>query len=314
MSFKFNFTNEDLDLDESEEQPLETSLGDLSLDNKEELNKVPSQEYDILNLPLPRVIQADIVQIPQVTDTIYKRTLEDVKFQMAEQDMLGEEEDKANTEVVNMLNLGGNTDLIRGVYEGGFKTWECSVDMVQYLASLPEDQVTNKRILELGCGSSLPSLYLLRRHESNKVDVQDYNDQVLRYITIPNILLNTVLTVEDPTTNNLPDNEKDEDESEDDDVEEEDEEEEEEEEIIEHTCDGEAEIPTDKISDILGMVSKRTRAFMGDWSSLPEQLNIKQEQDKYDIIITSETIYAEHALPDLINVIQKSLHKPNGVW
>jgi protein-histidine N-methyltransferase len=95
------------------------------------------------------VIQADIVQIPQVADTIYKRTLEDVKFQMAEQDMLGEVEDKANTEVANMLNLSGNTDLIKGVYEGGFKTWECSIDMVQYLASLPEDQITNKRVLEV---------------------------------------------------------------------------------------------------------------------------------------------------------------------
>lgn len=32
------------------------------------------------------------------------------------------------------------------------------------------------------------------------------------------------------------------------------------------------------------------------------------------MIVTSETIYAEHALPDLIHVFQKALKKPDGVW
>jgi protein-histidine N-methyltransferase len=115
---------------------------------------------------------------------------------------------------------------------------------------------------------------LLKRHESNKVDVQDYNEQVIRYITIPNILLNTALTIQDPTTNDLPPDENNEDEEEEEEEEEDEEEDDEDDEddekaIVEHTCDGEAEIPTDKISDILSAVSKRTRAFMGDWSSLP---------------------------------------------
>lgn len=42
------------------------------------------------------------------------------------------------------------------------------------------------------------------------------------------------------------------------------------------------------------------------------QLNVDHE--KYDMIVTSETIYAEHALPDLISVFQKALKKPDGVW
>lgn len=66
---------------------------------------------------------------------------------MAEQDTLVEEQD--DKEVISMLNLSGNTDLIKGVYEGGFKTWECSIDMVQYLSGLPEDQISNKKILEV---------------------------------------------------------------------------------------------------------------------------------------------------------------------
>lgn len=43
------------------------------------------------------------------------------------------------------------SDLVSGVYEGGLKVWECSLDLVDYIyanASLFE----NKTILELGCG------------------------------------------------------------------------------------------------------------------------------------------------------------------
>lgn len=69
---------------------------------------------------------------------------------MAEQDNLVDE--NADKEVVSMLNLSGNSDLIKGVYEGGFKTWECSIDMVQYLSGLPEDQLTNKKVLEVITG------------------------------------------------------------------------------------------------------------------------------------------------------------------
>ncbi len=97
--------------------------------------------------PLPGVIQADILQVPTVEKPLYKRTLADVKFQMAEQDNLVDED--PDKEVVSMLNLSGNSDLIKGVYEGGFKTWECSIDMVQYLSSLPEDQISNKKVLEV---------------------------------------------------------------------------------------------------------------------------------------------------------------------
>lgn len=67
---------------------------------------------------------------------------------MAEQDNFVEGED-AHKDVVDMLDLTGNSDLIKGVYEGGFKTWECSIDMVQYLSSLPTDQISNKKVLEV---------------------------------------------------------------------------------------------------------------------------------------------------------------------
>lgn len=96
--------------------------------------------------PLPSVIQADVLRIPNVDRPLYKRTLADVKFQMAKQDTLTGDSEEAH--VANMLDLNSNSDLIRGVYEGGFKTWECSIDLVQYLAKLEEKDRCNKYILE----------------------------------------------------------------------------------------------------------------------------------------------------------------------
>ncbi len=46
---------------------------------------------------------------------------------------------------------------------------------------------------KLGCGSSLPGIYVLATKHPLRVDFQDYNEQVLKLVTIPNILLNTIL-------------------------------------------------------------------------------------------------------------------------
>ena len=107
--------------------------------------------------------------------------------------------------------------------------------------------------------------------------MQDYNDQVIQYITIPNILLNTVLTIQEPSgANGEPSDEKNEEEEEesessDDDEDNEEGEDDEKDQIIGEsvTCDAEAELPSDKVPEMLERVSERTRAFVGDWSGLP---------------------------------------------
>lgn len=135
--------------------------------------------------------------------------------------------------------------------------------------------------IKLGCGSSLPSLYLLSHSDTNQVDVQDYNEQVIRFITIPNILLNTVLTVQEPSKNNATEEKSEESsESEDDEEEDEDEEDDDEEdkriEEDEVTCDVEAEISNENIPEILKRTQARTRAFFGDWGSLPVRQRVTQ--------------------------------------
>ena len=44
--------------------------------------------------------------------------------------------------------VSGDSDLIPGRYEGGLKTWECSVDLVQHLHATGADFV-NKRLMEV---------------------------------------------------------------------------------------------------------------------------------------------------------------------
>jgi len=42
-------------------------------------------------------------------------------------------------------------------------------------------------------------------------------------------------------------------------------------------------------------------------------MNLNSEQEKYDLILTSETIYNIDSLQKLYNVIKHSLKRPNGI-
>mmetsp|Transcript_28438 Transcript_28438/g.42236 ORF Transcript_28438/g.42236 Transcript_28438/m.42236 type:complete len:399 (-) Transcript_28438:22-1218(-) len=103
----------------------------------------------------------------------------------------------------NMV-VPNNTDLIPGVYEGGLKVWECSLDLCHYITQqlllLQNNKTFDKNdlsILELGCGHGLPSCLLLRELLGKAFNMtvlfSDYNEFVLRDVTLPNVLLNTLL-------------------------------------------------------------------------------------------------------------------------
>ncbi len=84
-----------------------------------------------------------------------------------------------------------DSDVITGVYEGGFKTWECSIDLAQYLRTA-EVVEECKRILELGCGSALPSITARLMKPSLHLTLQDYNEQVIHSLTASNLALNAI--------------------------------------------------------------------------------------------------------------------------
>ena len=137
--------------------------------------------------------------------------------------------------------LSEKSDLVKNVYEGGLKIWECSIDLVQYLKNNQISLNKSLKVLELGCGAALPGLYCLNK--VNEVHFQDYNNEVIEHITIPNAALNTSET--------------------------------------------------------------KTRFFSGDWTDFLAKMN--QESTKYDLILTSETIYEVANYSKLIDIFDTLL-------
>lgn len=100
----------------------------------------------------------------------------------------------------------GKHDVKTGIYEGGFKSWESSIDLVRVLAAQDEltaaQQASSLRVIELGCGTALPSLalftWIMQRQSRSQwpqtpfpcsLILADYNPSVLRLVTLPNFLL-----------------------------------------------------------------------------------------------------------------------------
>jgi len=134
-----------------------------------------------------------------------RRDLYDVRVQLLQ-------EGSANDHIIDQIE---DSDIRSGVYEGGFKTWECSLD----LASLLLDRGPRKDIDELircdnivevclplaahlrvglivaklGAGTALPTLVLFQHALLNAISLTftlaDYNEAVLRLVTLPNIIL-----------------------------------------------------------------------------------------------------------------------------
>lgn len=83
-----------------------------------------------------------------------------------------------------------DSDLVKGIYEGGLKIWECSIDLAKFLyQDVPKSDLEGKSILEIGCGAGLPGLTCFVARGAS-VDFQDYNPEVIDYLTIPNVLFN----------------------------------------------------------------------------------------------------------------------------
>ncbi|KAH9212395.1 hypothetical protein DL95DRAFT_304286 [Leptodontidium sp. 2 PMI_412] len=136
-------------------------------------------------LPSKIVYSTLIIKLDDGTKiSIPRRELWDVRVQL-----MAEEDDEG------LGNLGKD-DVKTGVYEGGFKSWESSVDVVKVLHGRKEDVGFSGKVLELGCGTALPSLavlqWLLEDPNSTgalNLGLADYNPTVLQLVTLPNILL-----------------------------------------------------------------------------------------------------------------------------
>lgn len=79
-------------------------------------------------------------------------------------------------------------DIVPSLYEGGFKLWECAVDLTEYVIRNPQ-VVKGKFVLELGAGHALPAI-VAKLKGAEVVHVQDYNEDVLRLVSMPNVSAN----------------------------------------------------------------------------------------------------------------------------
>lgn len=101
---------------------------------------------------------------------------------------------------VNTSDVFGvsNSDLVPGKYEGGLKLWESSIDLVNTLKREIQDgqlSFRGKQVLELGCGHGLPGIFACLKGALT-IHFQDFNAEVLRCLTIPNVNANLEQTNE----------------------------------------------------------------------------------------------------------------------
>ncbi|KAH8865776.1 Histidine protein methyltransferase 1 isoform 1 [Schistosoma japonicum] len=80
-------------------------------------------------------------------------------------------------------------DVKPGLVEGGFTLWDGSKDLVNYISEHFLEKIYGKNVLELGCGCGLPGILALKTG-ARLVRFQDYNSEVLKWWTIPNVIIN----------------------------------------------------------------------------------------------------------------------------
>ncbi|NXG64510.1 MET18 methyltransferase, partial [Hemiprocne comata] len=190
--------------------------------------------------------------------------------------------DGANGEDIVSKSVSSHSDLIPGVYEGGLKIWECTFDLIDYLSEA-EIPFTNKAVLDLGCGAGLLGIVALRG-EAAEVHFQDYNSTVIDEITLPNAVANCV---NNDIRMGHGDNKKT----------------------------GKPPSKRPKKAKCLPDALTKCRFFSGGWSEVSQLLlNSNKPFSKYDLILTSETIYNPDCYSALHDTLAQLLDKNGRVY
>lgn len=283
MDFQFNFAvdeNENSEADahflllcspEQKQESTEKSRGTADLAAKPSPKLAAAKHQDEAALKKNLCVKAAKEHsIPQDLNKVLENKvmetvlgLSHVKLSVVERTCSGD----ADSEGIVSKSVSSHSDLIPGVYEGGLKIWECTFDLMDYLSEA-EIEFTNKTVLDLGCGAGLLGIVALQG-EAARVHFQDYNSTVIDEITLPNVVANCISesrSGKDRKTINPPSKRA-----------------------------RKAESSPDVLS--------RCRFFSGEWSQVSQLLSNCKPCSKYDIILTSETIYN----PDYYSALHDTL-------
>jgi hypothetical protein len=157
MSFKFNFNN----CDESENKEDDSSEPNLPETVKESSEiKISTDQYDEIAKSLPEK-SFEIFSSNQIEIGIIDSLL---------------------------VSDNSNSDLVSGVYEGGFKIWECTQDLADYFTSNEnESNFEGKVVCDLGCSAGVLGLLALKL-KADKVHFQDYVSDLINCLGMIGII------------------------------------------------------------------------------------------------------------------------------
>lgn len=246
---------------------------------------------------------AEFVNLPTVglsEIAMVKRSLSDITYEATVEGIALAEDSTPGTAQQSIVSaIQTQSDLIPGVYEGGAKTWECSLDLVELLHSkwdvlgLEELQRLRGdkplRVLELGCGSALPGIYCLTRRGCS-VCFHDYNGDVVRKVTIPNVGLNSCSQVSTVLASGG--------------------------DSVQRMVEGDPKV-LDNVQVHTDMFPDTSRAVFasGDWSKMKDIMHDNPDQwdengvpvHGFDVVLTSETVYAAENHRSLMEAVRLAL-------
>lgn len=98
--------------------------------------------------------------------------------------------------------FSSHSDLITGVYGGGLKIWECTLDFLAYFTK-SHMKFAGEEVLDLGSGSGLLGIIALKGG-ATEVHFQDYISMVIDEVALSNVVANSTLEDEEDDGNKPP--------------------------------------------------------------------------------------------------------------
>ena len=257
--------------------------------------------------PLPEVVAAQVVAAPTIAwfppPTYSLTTSSDSFSPVVVPELIGLTYPSSNSSSSSVSSLplrrclqqptpsriDETSDLTPGVYEGGLKVWECSIDLVSFMRSREGLAVLSSAlspgaadrvppsVLELGCGHALPAVHLYRsilqeakasgRKEGARLVLSDFNEEVFGSAAVPNLVAaigggDHQLALSFPST--------------------------------EQQLDGDEDVAVGGV-----------RCYYGDWHGLPSSA--------HDVVIASETTYSLSSCRSTVQLLAKHLKSTTGV-